>query len=78
VGDTWRDISSDPQGLHERVIARSLELMEERANRKTFALIVRGQSGDFLQLVEHARASGLYVVYTKTSDAKIVVQEVPW
>lgn len=52
--------------------------MEERANRKTFALIVRGQSDDFLQLVEHAKASGLYVVYTKTSNAKIVVQEVPW
>jgi hypothetical protein len=54
------------------------ELREERCNRKTFALVVRGQSNDFVRLVEQARVSGLYVVYTKTSNAKIVVQEVPW
>lgn len=53
--------------------------MEEatRGNR-TFAIIVRGCPEDFKALVDQARASGLYVVYTKTSFQKLILEEVPW
>ncbi len=52
--------------------------IEENVSRKTFALVVRGHPGDFMFLVEHAKAVGCYVVFTKTSSEKLVVQEVPW
>lgn len=53
--------------------------MEEatRGNR-SFAVVMRGHPEDFKALVDQARASGLYVVYTKTSFLKLVIEEVPW
>ena len=62
------------------------EIMEElkseqggsNGQKKTFALIVRGQPEDFAYLIDHARAIGLYVVYSKTSSLKIVLKEVPF
>jgi len=54
-------------------------IMEEatRGNR-TFAIVLRGYPEVFKALVDQARASGLYIVYTKTSFLKLVVEEVPW
>lgn len=58
------------------------ELRSEQDRRdgrkKTFALIVRGRPEDFACLIDHARAIGLYVVYSKTSSLKIVLKEVPF
>jgi hypothetical protein len=56
----------------------SMELLEEKNKRKTFALIVRGDPDDFQWLVEQARIAELYVVFTKSSFQKLLVKEVPW
>jgi len=45
---------------------------------KSFALILRGTPEDFLQLMELAKASGLFVVYSKTSYMKLVISEAPF
>jgi len=52
----------------------------EEATRgsRTFAIVVRGHPEDFKALVDQAKASGFYVVYTKTSFMKLVVEEVPF
>jgi hypothetical protein len=47
-------------------------------SRKSFAIILRGHPDDFQFLIDHAKAVGLYVVFTKTSSEKLVVQEVPF
>lgn len=56
------------------------EITNERRGegRKSFAIIMRGHSDDFQSLIDHAKTAGLYVVFTKTSSEKLVVQEVPW
>lgn len=46
--------------------------------RKSFAIILRGHPDDFQFLIDHAKAVGLYVVFTKTSSEKLMIQEVPW
>jgi hypothetical protein len=49
-----------------------------RRDFKSFAIILRGSPEDFLQLTEMAKAAGLFIVFTKTSHLKIMLQEVPW
>jgi len=54
------------------------EIIKEGTGRKSFALVVRGQPDDFAWLVEQARIVGLYVVFSKSSSQKLVVEEVSW
>jgi len=55
-----------------------MELIEEGKGRRTFAIILRGKTDDFAWLVEQAKATGLYIVFSRTSYQKLVIQEVPW
>ena len=56
-----------------------MQLMEEvRRGNRTFAIILRGYPEDFGKLVNEAKAMGLYVVFTKTSFQKLVIEEVPF
>lgn len=52
--------------------------MEVNAKRRTFAIVVRGEPDDFQWLVEQAKIADLYVVYTKSTFQKLLVEEVPW
>lgn len=54
------------------------ELSEEGKGRKSFAIVVRGHPDDFQWLLEQARTAGLYVVYSRSSDQKLVVKEEVW
>jgi hypothetical protein len=49
-----------------------------RRDFKSFGIILRGSPEDFLQLTEMAKVAGLFIVFTKTSHLKIMIQEVPW
>lgn len=49
-----------------------------KKGNKSFAIVLRGSPDNFMQVVEQAKAAGLYVVYTKSSYLKLVVQEVPF
>jgi len=51
---------------------------EEKATKKSFALVLRGEPADFMSLVSQAKTAGLYVVYTKTSNHRLFVEERPW
>ena len=55
-------------------------MITENVNKsgKSFAIVVRGHPEDFTSLATHAKSLGLYVVYTKTSHLKLVVEEVPF
>ena len=55
-----------------------MELSEEKNKRKTFALVVRGDADDFAWLVQQARIAELYVVFSKSSFQKLIIEEVPW
>lgn len=55
-----------------------MEGIEEGKERKTFALICRGDPEDFSWLIEQAKIGGLYVVFTKTSHQKLIVEEASW
>ena len=56
-----------------------MQLMEEvRGANRTFAIVLRGYPEDFGKLVNEAKVLGLYVVFTKTSFQKLVVEEVPF
>ena len=53
--------------------------MEElKETRKSFALVLRGEPEDFMSLVSQAKAAGLYIVFTKTSNHRLFVEERPW
>ena len=52
--------------------------MENMVKKRTFALIVRGEPDDFQWLVEQAKIANLYVVYTKSTFQKLLVEVVPW
>ena len=56
-----------------------MQISEEvkRGNR-TFAMVVRGHPDDFARLVQLAKSADLYVVFTKTSFQKLVIEEVPF
>jgi hypothetical protein len=54
------------------------ELTEEGKGRKSFAVVVRGYPDDFSWFLEQARIVGLYVVYSRSSNQKLVIQEVSW
>ena len=49
-----------------------------KSGRSAFAVIMKGETEDFIKLVEMAKAHGLYIVYTKTSFMKLVVKEEPF
>jgi len=49
-----------------------------RRDFKSFALIMRGSPEDFIQLTELAKAAGLFIVFSKTSYMKLMIQEVPF
>ncbi len=55
-----------------------MELIEEGKGRKSFAIVVRGHPDDFAWLLEQARIVGLFVVYSRSSNQKLLVEEVPW
>jgi len=54
------------------------EISENGKGRRTFALIVRGYPEDFAGLVEQAKAYGFYIIYTKSSHMRLIVEEVPF
>jgi hypothetical protein len=54
------------------------ELLEKGKGRRTFALVVRGYPEDFAGLVEQAKIYGFYVVFTKSSTQRLVIEEVSW
>jgi hypothetical protein len=54
------------------------EISKNGEKRKTFCLIVRGYPSDFAGLVEQAKAYDLYVIYTKSSSMRLIIQEVPF
>jgi hypothetical protein len=54
------------------------EVTEEGRGRKSFAVVVRGYPDDFAWLLDQAKVVGLYVVFSRSSTQKLVVQEVPW
>jgi hypothetical protein len=39
---------------------------------------VRGQPEDFQWLIDQAKIGGLYVVFSKSSSQKLVIEEVSW
>jgi len=47
-------------------------------DRRSFAVVIRGHPDDFAWLMKQAKAAGLYIVYTRTSYQKLVIEEVPW
>jgi len=49
-----------------------------RRDFKSFGIILRGSPEDFLQLTELAKAAGLFIVFTKSSYMKLMLQEVPF
>lgn len=51
---------------------------EMKREHRSFAIIMRGDVQDFLELCAEARASGLFIVYTKSSHMKLEVREVPF
>jgi hypothetical protein len=55
-----------------------MEITEEGKGRKSFALVVRGYPEDFSWLLEQARIVGLYIVFSRSSNQKLLVEEVPW
>ncbi|MGD0056354.1 MAG: hypothetical protein ABSB83_00670 [Methanomassiliicoccales archaeon] len=54
------------------------ELTEEGRGRKSFALVVRGYPDDFSWLIEQAKIVGLYIVFSKSSTQRLIVEEVSW
>ena len=54
------------------------QITEDVRGRKSFALVVRGYPDDFAWLVEQAKIVGLYVVYSKSSIQKLLIEEVSW
>ena len=54
------------------------EISKESERRRTFALIIRGFPEDFAGLVEQAKIYGFYIVYTKSSQMRLIVEEVSW
>jgi hypothetical protein len=55
------------------------ELTETLAkDRMSFAIVIRGHPDDFAWLKKQVKAAGLYIVYTRTSYQKLVIEEVPW
>jgi hypothetical protein len=55
-----------------------MEVTEEMSDRKSFAVVVRGYPEDFAWLLEQARIVGLYIVFSRSSNQKLVVEEAPW
>ena len=55
-----------------------MELKNEGTGRKSFALVVRGTPEDFQWLIEQARIVGLYIVFSKSSTQKLIIEEVSW
>jgi hypothetical protein len=55
-----------------------MEINEEGKGRKSFALVVRGYPEDFSWLLEQARIVGLYIVFSRSSNQKLLVEEVSW
>jgi hypothetical protein len=51
---------------------------ESNKDHRSFAIVMRGRPDDFLLLCKQAKASGLFVVYTRTSHMKLEVREVPF
>ena len=54
------------------------EINQERMGRKTFAIVMRGHPDDFLLLLQQAKAAGLYVVFSKSSTNKLIIEEASW
>ena len=54
------------------------EISKESERRRTFALIIRGYPEDFVGLVEQAKVYGFYIVYTKSSQMRLIVEEASW
>jgi len=57
---------------------KEIILENDGKGKRTFALIVRGDPADFPGLLEQARAYGFYIVYTKSSFQRLIVEEVPF
>ena len=55
-----------------------MELKNEGTGRKSFALVVRGTPDDFQWLIDQAKIAGLYVVFSKSSSQKLIIEEVSW
>jgi len=55
-----------------------LEINKEGTGRKSFALICRGDPSDFQWLIDQAKIAGLFVVYSKSSSQKLIIEEVSW
>lgn len=51
---------------------------ELNKDHRSFAIVMRGGPQDFVELLNLAKASGLFVVYSKSSHQKLIVQEVPF
>lgn len=51
------------------------EIGGERESLRSFAVVMRGTPKDFQDLLDLAKAAGLYVVYTKTSRQKLIISE---
>jgi hypothetical protein len=49
-----------------------------RKDHRSFAIIMRGHPDDFALLCNQAKSAGLYIVFTKTSHMKLLVEEVPF
>ncbi|MFW9943943.1 MAG: hypothetical protein ACFFB7_03010 [Candidatus Sifarchaeia archaeon] len=51
---------------------------EVNRSHRSFALVIRGNPDDFANLMQMAKRNGLFIVYSKTSHLKLMIQEVPF
>jgi len=56
-----------------------MQISEEmKKDHRSFAIIMRGHPDDFALLCKQAKGAGLYIVFTKTSHMKLLIEEVPF
>jgi len=51
---------------------------ELKKDHRSFAIIMRGHPDDFALLCKQAKGAGLFIVFTKTSHMKLLIEEVPF
>ena len=54
------------------------QVTEECRGRKSLAVVLRGHPDDFAWFLEQANIVGLYVVFSKSSTKKLIIQKVPF
>jgi hypothetical protein len=51
---------------------------ELKKDHRSFAIIMRGHPDDCALLCKQAKGAGLFIVFTKTSHMKLLIEEVPF